>query len=100
LRIHLPFSYFLILFPIVYLATVLPISIGGIGVREGVLVYFLSQSGVPTSDAISLSFLVYMNRMISALIGGGIQLMDKRKRTLKGNISALVEASRTREVAH
>ena len=77
LRIELPFSYFLVLFPIVYLVTVLPISLGGLGVRESILVYFLHQAGVTASDAVSLSFLIYFNRVFAALIGGGSQVFSK-----------------------
>lgn len=77
LNLELPVAYFMILFPIVYLATVLPISIGGLGVREGVLAYFLTRAGIELSDAVTFSFLVYMNRIILAVIGGMVQIGDR-----------------------
>ncbi|MBW2532892.1 MAG: hypothetical protein JRI55_15475 [Deltaproteobacteria bacterium] len=55
----------------------LPISLGGLGVREGVIVYFFVGLGVATSDAVSLSFVVYFNRILVALIGGAVQAVWK-----------------------
>lgn len=73
LGLDIPFAFCLFVIPLVYLATVLPISLGGIGVREGVLVWFLSIVGIPASDAVLLAFLVYLNRVLVAAIGGAVQ---------------------------
>jgi uncharacterized protein (TIRG00374 family) len=73
MQIDVPFFFYLFVIPLVYLATVLPISLGGIGVREGVLVWFLSIAGIPASDAVLLAFLVYLNRVLVGVIGGGVQ---------------------------
>jgi hypothetical protein len=43
--------------PAVTLATTLPISLGGWGVREGLLVLLLGRLGVPAGDALTLSLL-------------------------------------------
>ena len=40
------------------MATMLPVTVMGIGVRESVLVYLLSPRGVESSSAVALSFLV------------------------------------------
>lgn len=71
LSITLPFLFALM--PIVYLATILPVSIGGLGAREGILVFFLSRADIILSDAIALSFLIYINRVVLGLIGGILQ---------------------------
>ena len=56
------------------LVTVLPISIGGIGVREGTLVYLLQTFGVPASDALALSILVFATTILApGLLGGLIE---------------------------
>jgi hypothetical protein len=60
--------------PIVYLVTILPISIGGLGVREGTLVMILSFVNIETSEAVILSFLIYLNRILIGGVGGIIQL--------------------------
>lgn len=75
MKIDVPFAFYLFVIPLVYLATVLPISLGGIGVREGVLVWFLSIAGVSASEAVLLAFLVYLNRVLVGTIGGGIQAL-------------------------
>lgn len=64
--------------PAVAIAQVLPISVSGIGLREGALVLFLRPLGVPDHDAIALGLLFYgMNLVVSLLgapsfaVGGG-----------------------------
>ena len=76
IHIDLPFSFFLVVIPIVYLGTVLPISMGGLGVREGILVLLLTRVGELPSDAVMFSFLLYVNRIIIAALGGVIQLVS------------------------
>ena len=67
---HTNIIYFLIFIPIIIFLTMLPISIGGIGIREGGFVYFFSQAGMSTTDAFTLSILVYVLIMISIIPGG------------------------------
>ena len=73
-----PVVFFAVI-PLVYLATVLPISVGGLGVREGTLVVLLTQFGVASSDAVTLSFLIYLNRLGIGTLGGVIQLVETLK---------------------
>ncbi len=56
------------------LVTILPISIGGIGVREGTLVYVMQTFGVPAHDALALSILVFATTILApGLLGGAIE---------------------------
>jgi glycosyltransferase 2 family protein len=71
---NLPPIVFVIIIPIVYISTALPISLGGLGVREGVLALLLSRVGIAASDAITFSFIIYLNRVFVASIGGIIQI--------------------------
>ena len=71
--IELPLLVFFVVIPIVYLSTALPISLGGLGVREGVLAFLLAKLGIANSDAVSFSLLLYLNRVLISLIGGIIQ---------------------------
>jgi uncharacterized protein (TIRG00374 family) len=57
---------------IVVLFTVLPISIGGLGVREGTLVFVLKVFGVPPHEAVALSILVFATTILAPGILGGI----------------------------
>ncbi|MGB6105263.1 MAG: lysylphosphatidylglycerol synthase transmembrane domain-containing protein [Pusillimonas sp.] len=72
LGISISFEYFLLIIPIVYLATALPISLGGLGVREGALVFLLASANVNANQAATLAILVYFNRLIVAVISGVI----------------------------
>ncbi len=72
--IDLPLLIFVVVIAIVYISTALPISLGGLGVREGVLVFLLARFGIHPSDAVTFSFVLYLNRVFIALIGGLIQV--------------------------
>jgi uncharacterized membrane protein YbhN (UPF0104 family) len=58
-----------IVMPVVTLATTLPISLGGWGVREGAMVLLLGPLGVPAAAALSLSLLFGAFGMVSGLPG-------------------------------
>lgn len=51
-------------------------SLGGLGVREGVLTFFMVKTGVLASDAVFLGLLIYLTRIVLALTGGGIQFLS------------------------
>ena len=55
--------------PAVAIAQVLPISLGGLGVREGAFVLFLGPLGVDASQAVALGLLVYGLNMAVSLLG-------------------------------
>ncbi len=81
LNIGLPISYYIPIVPVVFLATSLPISIGGLGVRESVLVYLLTLFNVDTQAAIALSLLYFLILVILTLPGGLILLSEQRAKT-------------------
>ncbi|MBI5498918.1 MAG: flippase-like domain-containing protein [Deltaproteobacteria bacterium] len=63
--------------PLVITATVLPISLSGLGVREAAFIYLLTKAGVTTGEAALLSFLGYViGRLIS--MAGGIVWLARR----------------------
>lgn len=55
--------------PAVAIAQVLPISLGGLGVREAALVLFLGPLGVPAASAVALGLLVYALNLVVSLLG-------------------------------
>ena len=55
--------------PAVAIAQVLPISLGGLGVREGAFVLFLHPLGVQRGEAIALGLLFYGMNLAVSLIG-------------------------------
>jgi hypothetical protein len=56
-------------FPAVLMLQVLPISIGGLGVREGAFVLFLTPLGVSAQQAVALGLLVWVLNLLVSLIG-------------------------------
>jgi uncharacterized membrane protein YbhN (UPF0104 family) len=55
--------------PVMILAVVLPISIGGWGVREGVTLALLGAMGVPAASALAFSLMLGLVGMVAALPG-------------------------------
>lgn len=74
ISLNLPLIVLFVVIPIVYITTVIPISLGGLGVREGVLTLLLARVGIQASDAVTFSLAIYLNRVIVALIGGLFQV--------------------------
>lgn len=69
-----PLLLFFAIIPVVIIATNIPISIGGLGVREGALVSLLVLSGVPSDAALGLS-LVYLAVFWCASLPGLVVMM-------------------------
>ncbi len=55
-------------------AVLLPLSIGGLGVREGALIGCLAFLGVPGESAVALSLGVFAVMLLGALLGGVLEL--------------------------
>ncbi|HPG40381.1 MAG TPA: lysylphosphatidylglycerol synthase transmembrane domain-containing protein [bacterium] len=67
--IHIGIKYWIIIVPLVTLATMLPLAVGGIGIREGAFVFFLSKLGVSISTAFLLSIVTFLLVIIISLPG-------------------------------
>jgi uncharacterized membrane protein YbhN (UPF0104 family) len=66
---QLGFTALMAFFPAVLIAQVLPISIGGLGVREFALVFFLGAVGVGKEQALALGLLFYVLTLVASLSG-------------------------------
>jgi uncharacterized protein (TIRG00374 family) len=66
--------------PAVLIAQVLPISISGLGVREGLFVLFLHPLGVEQSQAIGLGLLLYVLNLLVSLLGAPAFALGHRRR--------------------
>ena len=71
--------------PAVLIAQVLPISISGLGVREGLFVLFLRPLGVPQSQAIALGLLLYLLNLVVSLFGAPAFAVGHRVRPASSN---------------
>ena len=69
--------YFFIFIPIISIVEMLPISINGIGVREGAFLYFFTQAGMLGYIAVSLSLVYYLHKVGISLIGGMIYALRR-----------------------
>lgn len=81
LGVHVSFTVFLTFFPVVAIAQVLPVSIGGIGLREGALVIFLSTSklGATHTQAVALGLAFYAMNVLVSLLGAPAFLRGHRR---------------------
>ena len=77
LQADLDLVFYVVLVPIVWLAMMLPISIGGLGVREGAFVLLFSQVGMSGELALALSLLVLALTVAQSLLGGIVFLLDR-----------------------
>ncbi len=69
---------------IMWVKTMLPISIGDLGVRESAAIFFLGQLGVPDAAAFDASMLLFaMNVLIPAIIGSVLLFKIRTPRQLK-----------------
>lgn len=65
-------AYCLLFIPIIMAISLLPISINGLGVREGAYVYFFGQIGLSAAEAVAASLLFFILVALASLIGGVI----------------------------
>jgi uncharacterized protein (TIRG00374 family) len=67
---------------IILIVNTIPISISGLGIREGGLIFLLKPYGVSGPEAVALSFLVFARNVIISLIGGVIEVRQLLSGTL------------------
>jgi uncharacterized membrane protein YbhN (UPF0104 family) len=69
LNLDVGWTAILAFMPAVAIVQVLPLTIGGLGLREGAFILFLGPLGVSTSQAIALGLLVYFLNLAVSLLG-------------------------------
>ena len=77
--VTLPFWYCLVFHPLVAVATALPVSLGGFGVREGGYVLLLGRIGIAPSQAVALSLLWFAVTAVAGLIGSLVFVTYRRR---------------------
>ncbi len=70
MAIDVPVLLYFAAFPLVALLTMLPVSLSGLGIREGGFVYFLGLYGVPSAQAVMLSLSFFAVQVAASLVGG------------------------------
>lgn len=71
------FVYFCIFVPLITLGEALPISIFGIGVRDGLYVFFFAQAGAAREQALSMALVYVLITIVYSLVGGILFLLRR-----------------------
>lgn len=77
LHLTVPMIYYFLYLPIIQVVILIPISIAGLGVREGIFVYFFTQAGATRAEALSLSLLMFSQAIGLAFTGGIVYLLGQ-----------------------
>jgi glycosyltransferase 2 family protein len=73
---HIALGYFFLFIPIISTLLLLPISLNGLGVREGAYVLLFASAGVGSVAAVSMSLAFYAITVTAGLIGGVLYAMQ------------------------
>jgi glycosyltransferase 2 family protein len=77
LNLTIPFSYCLIVYPLVGTFSAIPISLNGLGLREGGYIFLLGLIGISTEKGIAFGLLLFFIVAMDSLIGGIVFLARK-----------------------
>lgn len=77
MRLALP--YFMLFVPVLSITLMLPVSVGGLGVREGMAVVLFTQAGVNEAVAAAASLAVYAISTTTGLFGGLLYLIQNTR---------------------
>jgi uncharacterized membrane protein YbhN (UPF0104 family) len=78
LGIDVGWTAILAFFPVVAIIQVIPVTIGGLGTREGALVLLLGSLDVASADAIALGLLFYGVNLVVSLLGAPAFALARR----------------------
>lgn len=79
LSFEIPWSYALIIYPLVGTFSALPLSLNGIGLREGGYLFLLTRIGVSSEKAIAFGLLWFIVVALDSLVGGLIFVVRKSR---------------------
>ncbi len=72
-------TYFLLFLPLITLVTMVPISFGGLGLREATMVALFALVGITSAQILALSLTVHLINLGLSLFGGLIWIVRKRR---------------------
>jgi uncharacterized protein (TIRG00374 family) len=76
LHLHISIAYFFLFVPLITVVSMLPVSVAGLGVREGGVVYFFAKVGVAPAVALSMSLIWFSLTLLISSLGGLAFLLD------------------------
>jgi uncharacterized membrane protein YbhN (UPF0104 family) len=77
LNLTIPFSFSLIVYPLVGTFAAIPISVNGFGLREGGYVFLLGLIGITAENGIAFGLLLFTIVALDSLIGGIVFLLKR-----------------------
>jgi uncharacterized protein (TIRG00374 family) len=79
LSLELGFADLLLIVPVVTLLTLIPVSLNGLGVREGGFVYFLALAGIASEEALTFSLMVFLLGQVFSVAGALCFISSKER---------------------
>jgi uncharacterized protein (TIRG00374 family) len=70
LHLDVPFSSIAVFVPLISLASMIPVSVNGLGVREALYIFFFGRLGAPSEVSVSLALLFLAVTFMASLPGG------------------------------
>jgi uncharacterized protein (TIRG00374 family) len=95
LGVHVAVGYYFLFVPALAALVSLPISLNGLGVREGAGVVLFHMAGMTKEQAFTVPFLTYLISVVISLLGGLIFVSRTPRRALQG----VLERRRTARAA-
>ncbi|HXV80680.1 MAG TPA: lysylphosphatidylglycerol synthase transmembrane domain-containing protein [Candidatus Binatia bacterium] len=89
LQINLPFSFCIILYPLVGTFAALPISLNGIGLREGGSLFLLGLIGISAEKGVAFGLLLFLIVVVDSLIGGLLFLLKRNPKPSADTVANL-----------
>ena len=77
LGLEIPYSFCIIVYPLVGTFSAIPVSLNGLGLREGGYIYLLAVIGISTENAIAFGLLLFLIVAVDSLLGGLLFLLQK-----------------------
>jgi uncharacterized protein (TIRG00374 family) len=75
LNLAVPLGYFFLFVPLISLISMVPVSVAGLGVREGSAIYLFAKVGLDSAGALSLSLLWFTVTALCHGLGGIVFLL-------------------------
>ena len=83
LDLEVPFSFCLIVYPLVGTFAAIPISLNGLGLREGGYIFLLAVIGIGTEQGIAFGLLLFLIVALDSLLGGLLFLFQRKSRQIE-----------------
>lgn len=99
LGFQVPHGHWFLIVPVAVLALLAPVSVNGIGVREGVFAFLLAAYGVTTAGAVAFAWLAYGSQALQAVLGGALYLAGRAGGRASGRSAGAVADIKGEEAA-